>query len=312
MAGAGSSSDEESDDEWTDFEEEDEDEDAIDLEGFDDGPPPLVTRTLPEVSSSPSQSSSAAAKDTNESNNNTTNSNSKGRPTWNGKVLYPPSNRNVSNPSVVWKLSGFVMVKGKLQLSHAICGICGREVPFTNSPGNMRKHLSNHHPSDLEAVEKSNEDQSKASSASQSKLTDFMNYSSSKTAVKYQASHPKQKKFRQLLVRWIVASKRSFKVVEDQGFIDIINLADSALTVPCARTVSRDIEKLYKEKVKETIKTFEKVESVGVTTDAGSSSSGKTFIDINCHWIDEQTFEAKKKTIEIIKVDSKKAKDYLS
>ena len=64
---AGSSSDEESDNEWSDIEEED--EDVIDLEGFDDRPPPLVTKTLPSVSSSPSQSSSAA-KDTNESNNN--------------------------------------------------------------------------------------------------------------------------------------------------------------------------------------------------------------------------------------------------
>ena len=202
------------------------------------------------------------------------------------------------------------MKDGKLQLSHAICGICGREVPFTNSPGNMKKHLTGHHKTQFEAVEKANDDQSKASSASQAKLTDFMNFSSSKTSVKYQASHPKQKKFRQLLVRWIVASKRSFSQVEDQGFIDILNLADSGLTVPSARTVSRDIDKVYKTKVQETKKNFEEVDHFGVTTDAGSSSSGKSFIDINCHWVDKKTFEAKKKTIEVIKVDSKTAKDY--
>ena len=89
-----------------------------------------------------------------------------GRPSWNGKTLYPPSNRNVSNPSLVWKLAGFYMKDGKLQLSHAICGICGREVPFTNSPGNMKKHLTGHHKTQYEAVEKANNDQSKASCAS--------------------------------------------------------------------------------------------------------------------------------------------------
>ena len=49
---AGGSSDEESDNEWSDIEEED----AIDLKGFDDRPPPLVTKTLPTVSSSAQQS----------------------------------------------------------------------------------------------------------------------------------------------------------------------------------------------------------------------------------------------------------------
>ena len=46
------------------------------------------------------------------------------------------------------------------------------------------------------------------------------------------------------------------------------------------------------------------------TTDAGTSLAGRTYIDLNLHWIDPETFESKKKTINVEKVDSKTADDY--
>ena len=46
------------------------------------------------------------------------------------------------------------------------------------------------------------------------------------------------------------------------------------------------------------------------TTDAGSSLANRTYIDVNVHWIDQTTFKLKKKTIHVMKVDSKTAVDY--
>ena len=113
-----SNDDDNSDDAWSNVEDEDNPEEAaIDLEAFEERPPPLVPQTLPsEPVASSSQPSSSAAKDTNDESNN----NNQGRPSWKGKTLYPPSDRNVSNPSIVWKLAGFIKESGKLQLSQAI------------------------------------------------------------------------------------------------------------------------------------------------------------------------------------------------
>ena len=90
----------------------------------------------------------------------------------------------------------------------------------------------------------------------------------------------------------------------------MISIADPQITVVSSRTVCRDIVKLFKVKKTETKDELKNVEFICGTTDAGSSLAGKTYIDLNLHWIDSKTFEARKKTINVQKVDSKTAEDY--
>ena len=67
---------------------------------------------------------------------------------------------------------------------------------------------------------------------------------------------------------------------------------------------------MHAEKKRETVEAFKNVQDIVMTTDAGTSLSGKTFIDVNFHWIDGKNLKMKKKTVEVIKVDSKTAVNY--
>ena len=226
---------------------------------------------------------------------------------WNGQPLFPPSSRKMKHPSVVWKFGGFLKVDGKLDLSNTICGLCGKCLPYQNSPGNFQRHLEKHHGNELQAEKSLKND--KMFNENPKITSHFM--SSSKTAIKkYNPNNVKQRAFRKKLGEWVVANIRPFSIVEDSKFRDLISIADPQITVVSSRTVCRDIVKLFKVKKTETKDELKNVEFICGTTDAGSSLAGKTYIDLNLHWIDSKTFEARKKTINVQKVDSKTAEDY--
>ena len=66
---------------------------------------------------------------------------------------------------------------------------------------------------------------------------------------------------------------------------------------------------MYNQKFDETVERFKGVNYFWVTTDAGTSFAGKSFIDVNVHWIDKD-FIVRKKILTVLKIDSKTAKDY--
>ena len=142
----------------------------------------------------------------------------------------------------------------------------------------------------------------------QSLLTDFPKFS--KPAAKYSQNNSKQRQFRSKLVEWIIDSSRPFDIVGDPKFKEMINLIDPRLDIPSRYTVARDIHKLLVKKKREVKEELNDVPYFSATTDAGTSLAGRTYIDLNLHWIDPETFESKKKTINVEKVDSKTADDY--
>ena len=143
---------------------------------------------------------------------------------------------------------------------------------------------------------------------SQSLLTDFPKFS--KPAAKYSQNNSKQRQFRSKLVEWIIDSSRPFDIVGDPKFKEMINLIDPRLDIPSRYTVARDIHKLFVKKKREVKEELNDVPYFSATTDAGTSLAGRTYIDLNLHWIDPETFESKKKTINVEKVDSKTADEY--
>ena len=68
-------------------------------------------------------------------------------PSWSGERLYPPNSRKLSNPSKVWQFGGFIKNKntGLLLTDKTICGICGKEQRYRNSPTNLSQHLASDH-----------------------------------------------------------------------------------------------------------------------------------------------------------------------
>ena len=260
-------------------EEEYEDEDALEDESVDlPDPERRTSHTGKEVEST--------AKD---NNANVTDA----RPKWKGTELFPPQ----KGSSKVWDHGGFRKnERGQLEADKTVCSHCGLEQSYKGSPSNFDQHLKNAHKIYC---------QDDKSSASQSKMTQFV----SQKVNPYKATHPVQIKFRQNLLRWIIASKRPFIIVEDEGLKVTIHDLDPRVTVPARSTITRDIIKIYRKKRQATIINFKSVEHFSCTNDAGTSLAGQSFIEVSVHWVDED-FTAKKKIIAVVYTKSKQHGPY--
>ena len=263
-------------------EEEYEDEDALEDESVDlPDPEPRTSHTGEEVEST--------AKD----NNANINVRSDARPKWKGTELFPPQ----KGSSKVWEHGGFRKnERGQLEADKTVCSHCGLEQSYKGSPSNFDQHLKNAHKIYC---------QDDKSSASQSKMTQFV----SQKVNPYKDTHPVQIKFRQNLLRWIIASKRPFIIVEDEGLKVTIHDLDPRVTVPARSTITRDIIQLYNKKRQATIINFKSVEHFSCTNDAGTSLAGQSFIEVSVHWVDED-FIAKKKIIAVVYTKSKQHGPY--
>ena len=215
---------------------------------------------------------------------------------WKDTKLFPPER----SKSDVWKFGGFAKDQnGKLLKERVICSLCGKKIHYANSPTNFRTHLNDKHGSIVKSVYNK-------TSTNQPKITMF---GKSFIIKKYKGDHPKQKKFRQLLNKWIIKDKRSLGICEDIGFRDIMELADNQLSVPSRRTVTREIKSLFSKKRKETKEKFSKIDYFSCTNDAGTSLAGHSFIDVNVHWINDD-FECERKVVDVKAIHSKKAPNY--
>ena len=87
------------------------------------------------------------------------------KPSWKGVTLFPPQRKN-SNPSKAWQFGGFRKENGKLNMENTVCGLCGKEFKYKNTPSHLSQHLQSEHATDYA----SKDDQSKVA---QPKMSDF-------------------------------------------------------------------------------------------------------------------------------------------
>ena len=63
---------------------------------------------------------------------------------WRGEILHPPNKKSVS--SRCWRFGGFRMdINGILDTTQTVCGLCGKEMAYSASPGAFTKHLKKKH-----------------------------------------------------------------------------------------------------------------------------------------------------------------------
>ena len=149
-------------------------------------------------------------------------------PSWKGDRLYPPV-RHSSNPSPAWKQGGFRKNhQGELVTDVTVCGICGKEIKYRNTPSHLSQHLKIVHSQELDASEKN------AKKVDQPTVQDFFSMKKGAAPVKYKYNHPKQKHFRKTTVEWVVENNRPISVVEDKKLIEAFECADPKLKVPSA------------------------------------------------------------------------------
>ena len=225
------------------------------------------------------------------------------KPTWKGERLFPPSRAN-SKPSKAWSYGGFRRNKrGELLIYSTICGFCGLVIKYKNSPSHLLQHVSHHHESEMLLEDsKMNDDQPS--------IPHFFKKGNEKSPNFYNRNHPKQKNFRDYIVKWIIDSNRPFAIVGDKNLNEAFKLADPRLKMPSADQVKADIKKLDSKKRSDVIESFKDADFFSCTNDAGSSVDGRSFVDVNVHWIDKE-FNPKKKILTVLEMkENKNALNY--
>ena len=96
--------------------------------------------------------------------------------------------------------------------------------------------------------------------------------------------------------------------VEDKKLIEAVEILDPKIKMPSNKMVASDIKVMYEEQKEKLKKEFEKVEYFSQTNDAGSSSGGKSFVDVNVHWITDD-FYPKKKILDVLEMEEEKNAD---
>ena len=87
--------------------------------------------------------------------------------------------------------------------------------------------------------------------------------------------------------------------------MEAFEIADPKFKMPTNNMVTEDIKKLHALKKVETKEEFKKVEYLTQTNDAGTSLNGKSFVDINVHWLTED-FYPKKKILDVLEMEENK------
>ena len=219
------------------------------------------------------------------------------RPSWNDDRLFPPP-RKTSNPSRAWQFGGFRKENGKLNMVKVVCGVCGKEIKCKNTPSHLSQHLQSEH-SDVYSAKDEN-------SKVQPKMSDFF---LQKGAVsKYKNDHPKQRELTSKLVEWVVDSNRPFAIVDDKKLREAFEVADPKFKVPSPYKIKAEIRKLHEKKKEEVIEEFTNVDYFSCTNDAGSSFGGKSFVDVNVHYLDKNFFP-KKKILDVLEMKENKTAD---
>ena len=219
-----------------------------------------------------------------------------------GVDLFPPGGSKGSKASVAWTYGGLKKDdKGNILKDTIYCSLCPKTFKYHSSPSNLTDHLNSKHIEammDLEATKKQ----------SQAKLTDFKFLKPSSTD-KYKPSHPKQQQFRANLKDWIVKDKRPFAIVGDMGLKKVVANLDAKLTLPHRTTITKDIAASYVKNRKIQTEKFKNVDSFTCTNDGGTSLGNSSFIAMTVHWIDD-SFESKKKMIDMKPIEGKTAQEY--
>ena len=150
--------------------------------------------------------------------------------------MFPP-NRQSTKSSKAWNFGGFRKDKSKqLVKDVTICGICGKNQKYRNTPTNLQQHAQAEYPNEW------NE------GVNNSKLKD--------TTVK---DNPKQTEFDKIITEWIIKSKRPLKIVEDSKLVEAFQLSDPKLSVPSRFKVKSAVQKIYEKKKTELIKELKNV-----------------------------------------------------
>ena len=201
-------------------------------------------------------------------------------------VVSPPS-----KTSAVWQHFGFAKDDhGKLiNDSRVICKLCGQKVAHGGGTTNLRNHLcTKHRPTYNELVAGSSTERE------QSSLDEFVRPTQVKRLPPYST---RAAQLTDAVADFIVRDLRPVSVVDGEGFLQLMEIAEPQFVVPCRKTIMNVIDRKYTE-VKRTVRgAMTGQNCVTLTTDMWTSHAGNGYFSLTAHYITSD-FEMKHSSLQ--------------
>ena len=198
--------------------------------------------------------------------------------------------------SMCWQFYGFKKSASNTpDLTKVVCKLCDKTLPYSGATTNLNNHIKINHAKEVEATETKSEQKLDKNKNSIGNITHHFKKIS---VVKWPKSSERWKKVTMAIAKWCVKDTRPVQIVEDEGFIRLMDLVQPEYEVPVPTTITNYIDTLYKQEVGRVKKELEEIEFVAKTTDGGSASNGSSFHETGVHGITED-FEMKYFTLSV-------------
>ena len=158
----------------------------------------------------------------------------------------------------------------------AVCSLCKKEVARSGGTTNLLSHLQKWH---REIYDKLFLDSAHGS------IDQYL--TNSTKVVKFSSKHERFKSLTSAVCKFIVRDLRPISVVDDIGFLNLMNVAEPRYIVPCRSTIKRRIDERYLHERSRVKASLHSVEYMTCTTDMWTSRASDAYISLTCHFIDQ-------------------------
>ena len=180
--------------------------------------------------------------------------------------------------------------KNGVDKSVVFCRLCtevgkGDEgIKYSGSTTNLHNHDSRHH-----------NDNSSASETSQTRSSELFGFVRN-SGKKWSKNSIQWKKMTDAITKWIIKDSRPTSIVEDEGLKTVFEMMCPEYEVPCRKTITNYMEKMYKKKHKDVCEELSGIDWFAYTGDGGSSINRMSLQVNQVHYINDD-FELKSKTL---------------
>ena len=212
------------------------------------------------------------------------------------EVLFPPKEVLRFTSSSVWNFFMFCGDKIKGPDNKKIqCILCKRKLIYTNSTSTLKWHLTSYHGKKYQDYLNSE----KLKKQETQPLIASFTRKDSTFVKKWKKSSQKYKDTTRLISEWLCTNSRPTTIVEDKGFKALMDYIVPEYEIPSRWTISKCITDIYKEEKDKVIEELKGVKHCAITTDGGSSINSISFLDVNVHYIENDSLKLKSKVLAV-------------
>ena len=174
----------------------------------------------------------------------------------------------------------------KVNTGKAMCRLCKTDVSHSGGTTNLWNHLRALHPVEYsELIGAANSE----TGTRQAQQQTIKHYSlGARNVEKLPYNSVRAKILTESIAEFIVRDLRPVSIVNGDGLLNLMEVAEPRYVVPCCRTIDTVIDKMYCSSKQRVCDELSSVSCLGMTTDMWTSRSNDGYISLITHFINDE------------------------